>query len=130
MGPRRRVAVAYGPTECCVYCTGYDCTGYGGLQPGKNMIGTAVGSVSWIGDPRDSDRLVPIGAVGELLVEGPILAKGYLEDEAKTAAAFVRPRWMGGNRVAYRTGDLVRYAEDGIDFVKRYEGRVTPTKIN
>jgi len=125
MAPYRRVAIAYGPTECCVYCTGYDCNENNGTPPGKNMIGTSVGSVSWIVDTRDHNKLAPLGAIGELLIEGPILATGYLDDESKTNAVFVKPAWMDGNRTAYRTGDLVRYHEDGnIEYLGRKDSQV------
>lgn len=74
----------------------------------------------WIVDPMDYDRLVPIGAVGELLVEGPIVGSGYLNNPDKTAASFIpSPRWAKpspGTTIQkrfYKTGDLVRYDEDG-----------------
>ncbi|KAE8823687.1 hypothetical protein HRS9122_10456 [Pyrenophora teres f. teres] len=73
----------YGPTECCIVCTGYTTT-----QAFKTgTIGTAIASVSWVVDPEDYHKLAPLGSVGELLVEGPILARGYLNDAEKTAAA-------------------------------------------
>ena len=38
---------------------------------------------------------VPFGAVGELVVEGTTLALGYLDDSARTQAAFIRdPPWL------------------------------------
>ncbi|KAI0568190.1 CaiC, Acyl-CoA synthetases (AMP-forming)AMP-acid ligases II, partial [Pyrenophora tritici-repentis] len=66
--------------------------------------------------------LAPLGSVGELLVEGPILARGYLGDAEKTAAAFIQdPTWLlegSGEHVGrhgrlYKTGDLVHYDADG-----------------
>ncbi|KAL2022217.1 hypothetical protein VTK56DRAFT_5827 [Thermocarpiscus australiensis] len=123
--PARRVLIAYGPTECTVICAGHDVTDPESLRPGRSSIGNSVGSVGWIGDPRDHDKLVPIGAIGELLVEGPILARGYLGDEAKTDAAFVRPVWAGGRKRMYRTGDLVRYQEDGtMEYLGRRDNQV------
>jgi long-subunit acyl-CoA synthetase (AMP-forming) len=63
---------------------------------------------------------MPIGATGELLIEGYIVANGYLEEPAKTAAAFISaPRWaaqLGAEvegRRWYKTGDLVQYQENG-----------------
>jgi amino acid adenylation domain-containing protein/non-ribosomal peptide synthase protein (TIGR01720 family) len=123
--PTRRVLIAYGPTECTVICAGHDVTDPDSLRPGKSSIGNSVGSVAWIGDARDHNKLVPIGAIGELLVEGPILARGYLDDEAKTDAAFVKPAWAGGRRRMYRTGDLVRYQEDGtMEYLGRRDNQV------
>ena len=83
-------------------------------------IGKAFGCGScWIVDPSDYKRLIPIGAVGELVVDGPTLARGYLGDLEKTAETFVEtPVWLeriaaGKRRRLYKTGDLVRYQADG-----------------
>ncbi|KAI0569862.1 HC-toxin synthetase, partial [Pyrenophora tritici-repentis] len=108
----------YGPTECCIFCTGY--TSKQGFEP--STIGTSVASVSWVVDPENHDRLAPLGSIGELLVEGPILARGYLNDTEKTAVAFIDdPAWLlegyeghaGRRDRLYKTGDLVRYDADG-----------------
>jgi non-ribosomal peptide synthetase component F len=40
-------------------------------------------------DASNHNHLCPIGAPGEILIEGPQLAHGYLSDAEKTAAAFV-----------------------------------------
>ncbi|KAL7773083.1 hypothetical protein CFE70_003047 [Pyrenophora teres f. teres 0-1] len=108
----------YGPTECCIFCTGY--TSEQGFEP--STIGTSVASVSWMVDPENHERLAPLGSMGELLVEGPILARGYLNDVNKTEAAFINdPVWLlegyrghaGRRGRLYKTGDLVRYDVDG-----------------
>jgi amino acid adenylation domain-containing protein len=67
----------------------------------------------------------PDGETGELWIGGDGLAKGYIGDPEKTAAAFVLDadgkRW-------YRTGDLGHYREDG-DLI--FEGRMDhQVKIN
>ena len=82
-------------------------------------------------DPANDQLLSPIGSVGELLLEGGILARGYLHDEIKTKCAFISdPTWLPkeeGRRL-YRTGDLVRYLPDGTLI---YEGRKgTQIKLN
>ncbi|KAK1992241.1 AMP-dependent synthetase and ligase, partial [Colletotrichum falcatum] len=80
-------------------------------------------------DPEDETRLVPDGCTGEMLIEGPILASGYLGDPERTAAAFVRvpPAWAGDPgrdssrpRRLYRTGDLAWRDGGG---VLHFEGR-------
>ncbi|CAN9330998.1 unnamed protein product [Alternaria alternata] len=108
----------YGQTECCAICTGY----VGKREFESGTIGTSIASVSWVVDPENHHRLVPLGSIGELLVEGPILARGYLNDAKKTAAAFIDdPAWLlegcgdytGRRGRIYKTGDLVRYNSDG-----------------
>ncbi|KFY76366.1 hypothetical protein V499_03977 [Pseudogymnoascus sp. VKM F-103] len=118
----------YGPSECTVFSS---CLG--GLQPdtsGAN-IGRGIGSVLWVVDPGNHERLMPIGCVGELLIEGPILAHGYLNDQEKTTAVFIEnPEWaehfgLGRRRRFYKTGDLVRYNPDGtLNFMGRKDTQV------
>ncbi|KAJ6001073.1 hypothetical protein N7481_001482 [Penicillium waksmanii] len=76
----------------------------------------------WLADPVDHNRLMPVGAVAELLLEGPGLAREYLNDSTKTAGRFITsPAWLRGDgRRVYTTGDLVQYLADG-SF--RYIGR-------
>ncbi|MEV3965077.1 amino acid adenylation domain-containing protein [Nocardia sp. NPDC050193] len=65
-------------------------------------------------------RPVPPGAVGELYLSGPGLARCYHRRPATTAAAFVPdPYGPPGTRM-YRTGDLVAWNIDGS---LRYAGR-------
>jgi amino acid adenylation domain-containing protein len=113
-----KILNVYGPAECCVTCVA--CTTPQELKSGS--IGRSIASVSWVVDPENHDKLAPIGSIGELLVEGPILARGYLDDPAKTAAAFINdPIWLvqggighpGRRGRLYKTGDLVRYDPDG-----------------
>ena len=109
---------AYGPTECAIFCAGY--VGMEGFESG--VLGKSIASVSWIVDRDDHNKLAPIGSVGELVVEGPILARGYLNDAEKTDAAFIEdPTWLlegsaechGRRGRMYKTGDLVYYRYDG-----------------
>ena len=91
-----------------------------------NNAGRSTSAVlTWIADPQNKERLVPIGAVGELLVESPIIAREYMGDPARTAASFLGyPAWLREIREAesrlYSTGDLFQYLEDGS---MRYVGR-------
>ncbi|KAJ4356118.1 uncharacterized protein N0V89_004146 [Didymosphaeria variabile] len=106
-GPHVRLMNAYGPTEASVLVT------INTHVTDATNIGHGVGALTWIADRNNADRLVPMGAVGELLLEGPTLARGYLNEPAKTRAAFVdSPSWAPGRRF-YKTGDLVRLREDG-----------------
>ncbi|KAH5617621.1 hypothetical protein HBI23_252310 [Parastagonospora nodorum] len=120
----------YGPTECCVICTAYSTT----EDFKTGTIGKSIASVSWVVDSENHHRLAPLGSIGELLVEGPILARGYLNDAEKTAAAFIDdPAWLlegcvghaGRQGRLYKTGDLVRYDGDGnLVCVGRKDGQV------
>ncbi|RAL03130.1 nonribosomal peptide synthase [Aspergillus ibericus CBS 121593] len=116
----------YGPSECSVAAAANP-----GLQTTTDPanIGNAVGGVLWVADAKQPSKLLPIGAVGELLISGPILARGYLGDPEKTAAAFVEQQsFIPGAEERerfYRTGDLVRYNADGtIHFIGRADGQV------
>ncbi|KAK2601699.1 hypothetical protein QQS21_004774 [Conoideocrella luteorostrata] len=122
---------AYGPTECAVCCVIND---YASNEADASTIGRPIGSVIWVVDPENHEKLVPIGAVGEIMVEGPILARGYLNDEEKTAAAFIQdPPWLqrggpahpGRRTRLYKTGDLAKYKSDGsLVFVGRKDMQV------
>jgi amino acid adenylation domain-containing protein len=85
----------------------------------------------WLADPTNINRLTPVGAIGEMLIEGPNLARGYLDDPQKTADTFIEaPEWIqdfypGRGRRVVRTGDLARYHSDGsIVYVGRKDTQV------
>jgi len=131
---------AYGPTECSVVATTSTKvnTAHQVCNADPSNIGSAVGGRIWVVDPRSSDRLVPIGAVGELLVEGRHVARGYLNMPEQTARSFIRePSWtknsqlsavLGNGAPMYLTGDLVRYNSDGsVSYISRKD---TQVKVN
>ena len=105
----------YGPCECSVISL---MARFSDRVRSTNL-GYGVGAATWIVDQNNHDRLMPIGAVGELVLEGPIVGRGYLGEPEKTAAAFIKsPKWLlGRNRGQrgrlYKTGDLVKYNTDG-----------------
>lgn len=102
---------SYGPAETSIWTTCSPGVDIG--HPGNN-IGRRMGCLTWVVDVDNYHRLAPIGVVGELIVEGPILAKEYLHDPQKTADAFVHdPAWRTEPCRLYRTGDLVRYNSSG-----------------
>lgn len=120
-----RLQNIYGPTECSINCCHNPDVG---VSSDVTNIGRAVGGVSWVVDANNHNNLVPIGCVGELLIEGPILARHYLHNPEKTQQSFIEdPTFMlllakniretavfptKGHRM-YKTGDLVRYNSDG-----------------
>ncbi|PYH86082.1 acetyl-CoA synthetase-like protein [Aspergillus uvarum CBS 121591] len=115
----------WGPVETSIICTGNI------TPPDNRNIGNAFGCRTWVVDRNDHRRLLPIGAVGEVLVEGAIVARGYLNEPEKTAEVFVEsPPWMKRGSETdglrqYRTGDLARYNADGtLHFVERKDTQV------
>jgi amino acid adenylation domain-containing protein len=122
---------AYGPAECAVICSTFT-HGSASAPVPPATIGKAVGSKFWIVEPADHNKLAHVDAVGELVVEGPIVARGYLNDSVKTGNAFIPvPRWRSifgtynaGQRM-YKTSDLVRYNPDGtLVYVGRKDSQV------
>lgn len=95
------------------------------MLPGleTTMIGASVSSVAWVVDPCNHHVLVPVGAVGELVLEGPVLASHYLGKE-QSENFFESPSWLASMdgqsdtslpqlRRFFKSGDLVRYNSDG-----------------
>ncbi|KAI6765955.1 hypothetical protein HG530_007025 [Fusarium avenaceum] len=80
-------------------------------------IGKGVGLVTWVVDPENHENLLPLGSIGELLLEGPAVGHGYFKDPKKTAEVYISdPHWLiraGRRGRLYKTGDLVRYNDDG-----------------
>ncbi|KAL8713658.1 MAG: hypothetical protein Q9220_002184 [cf. Caloplaca sp. 1 TL-2023] len=123
-----RLINCYGPSECG------GCTAHEYLESGSpaDTIGFPLPCFKfWVVAEDDVNRLVSIGAVGELLVEGPTLARGYLNDESRTREAFIEsPVWLPTDtdetpRRFYRTKDLVQYRTDGsLRFVGRSDTQV------
>ena len=69
--------------------------------------------------------LVPPGAVGEIVIGGPGVGRGYLRRPDVTAAAFLPDPWGAPGSRLYRTGDLGRYTEDGqIEILGRNDHQV------
>lgn len=129
----RRIAVigGYGPAECTLLTT---------IQPdlrqcsSSTNIGTAPAAACWLVDPEDVTKLVPVGAEGELLIEGPLVGNGYIKNAKATAISFVdAPPWLQRFRrssagMVYRSGDLACYNPDGS---LQYLGRKdTQMKVN
>lgn len=127
---KAQVMNAYGPAECHICVV--NCAS---SSPDEaTRIGKGAGVVTWVVDPENHDRLLPPGATGELLIEGPLVGRGYLQDVRKTKASFIHnPAWLlrgssahqGRQGRLYKTGDLVRYHEDGsLSYVGRKDTQV------
>ena len=111
----------YGPTEAAVDVTFWACAGRTGGVP----IGRPIGNLRIHLVDRGL-RPVPIGTVGELMIGGVGLGRGYLARPDLTAERFV-PDPLGaeaGGRL-YRTGDLARHRRDGaIEYLGRLDHQV------
>jgi acyl-CoA synthetase (AMP-forming)/AMP-acid ligase II len=101
-------------------------------KPGS--VGIAIpGTEVWIEDEQGR-RLGP-GEVGELVVRGRHVMRGYWEAPEATAARF-RPGPIPGERLCY-TGDLFRMDEDGFlyfvgrkdDIIKSRGEKVAPKEV-
>jgi amino acid adenylation domain-containing protein len=110
-----RLMNGYGPSECSVKCS-INCNI---SRNDPRNIGHSVGSNLWVVEPANHNRLAPLGAIGELLIESPNLAKGYMNRPVDGEEKFIAsPPWLrdfrgGHSAKVYKTGDLVKYLEDG-----------------
>ncbi len=114
---------AYGPTENAILSTIYEVRGDESFTNGV-PIGRAVSnSGAYIMDPRQ--QLVPAGVMGELVVTGDGVARGYT-DPSRDRDRFVQVTIDGQRVRAYRTGDRVRYRpKDGqIEFFGRMDQQI------
>lgn len=108
-----RLMIAYGPTEASVFCATREISS----SKSAKIMGEPVGCWAFIVDPQNHNRLLPLGAPGELLVCGPVVGAGYLGNVEATKQAFVsRPVWASEffsrssmPKGFYKTGDLARY---------------------
>ena len=119
--PICRMLNAYGPTETTVCASISDSLAPEAQPPiGRPMTNMTAFVVDSAGDP------VPIGVIGELLVGGLGLTRGYVTDPALTAARFV-PDYLSGasGQRLYRTGDRVRWRPNGeLEYVGRVDQQV------
>lgn len=96
----------YGPTEATIGCTMYPRVPANGKPANIGPQFLNVGS--FVLKPETNEPVLR-GAVGELVVSGKLVGKGYLNRAKLTEERFPT---MFGEKV-YRTGDLVRITHDG-----------------
>lgn len=116
----------YGPTETTVTATIFDPIA-AGYDPSQAEIP--------IGYPLPSSQIyildenlqpLPQGAIGEMYIGGPGLARGYLNLAENTASKFIaNPLSDQPESRLYRTGDTARYLPDGsLEFIGRIDFQV------
>lgn len=112
-----KIINGYGPSETTICCTMF--------KFDKNIpdnyitpIGSPIGN-SKILICDKMKKLVPIGVVGEIYVQGECVGNGYLNNPEKTAESFDLK-----NRI-YKTGDSAKWLADGsILFVGRNDNQI------
>ncbi|PNP39601.1 hypothetical protein TGAMA5MH_08417 [Trichoderma gamsii] len=113
----------YGPAEASI-CAWNPAVGRSGRS---TNLGRPLSSAFWVVEPSNYSQLVPVGCVGELLIEGPMLARGYLNVSDDVAANWMEEvDWLPGDKKRlYCTGDLVRRNADGtFEFMGRKDTQV------
>ncbi len=112
----------YGPTECTIISTSFLADKYYDPFP----IGKPVNNAHMYIVDKNLKRL-PVGAVGELCISGPLVSRGYLNRPEQTEKTYVKNPFDSdkAHSVLYHTGDIVKYMNDGnISYVGRRDGMV------
>ena len=112
----------YGPTEATIIVTAFEVDQkYTDIPIGKPLENVR----TYVTDSYG--KRLPAGALGELWLSGPQVARGYLNRLDKQAEVFITNPFTDEAKWApvYRTGDIVRYLPDGnIQFIGRRDGQV------
>lgn len=109
----------YGPTECAVDVTYYDCvpSDVNPVPIGKPIYNTQL----YVVDKHCN--LTPIGVTGELCIAGTNVGQGYLNNPSLTAEKFIDNPFGKGK--LYKTGDNAYWRDDGqLIFCGRIDGQV------
>jgi non-ribosomal peptide synthetase-like protein len=117
----RRMLNVYGPTECTVNTTVWDCVPDVPVTIGKPLPGYTTCILD------EKRRPVSPGEAGELYIGGVGVARGYLNQPELTKKHFVPHDHHdnGHSETLYRTGDLVQKADNGdLLFLGRIDGQV------
>jgi amino acid adenylation domain-containing protein len=130
MFPNARIFSMYGLTECkrCTYLPPED------LARKPQSVGIAIPNTElWLVD--EHDRRVGPGGVGQLVIRGATVMRGYWEKPEETAKS-LRSGPLPGERVLY-TGDYCRLDDDGYlyfvgrmdDIIKSRGEKVPPNEV-
>ncbi|MBQ4575695.1 MAG: amino acid adenylation domain-containing protein [Clostridia bacterium] len=99
----------YGPTECTVDVSYYDCEPQN--IPENIPIGKPIDNTQLLVLDK-CQNLLPVGVVGELYISGVGVGKGYLNRDELTKEKFVSNPF-GQYPVMYKSGDLAKWLPDG-----------------
>ncbi|MGB3464106.1 MAG: amino acid adenylation domain-containing protein, partial [Cyclobacteriaceae bacterium] len=112
----------YGPTEATVDVTTIDLSKHP-TKGSEVLIGKPVANTS-IYIVNERNNLQAVGIIGEILIGGRQVGKGYLNRPALTQEKFIANPFRSGERL-YRSGDLGRWLADGnIEFIGRKDDQV------
>ncbi len=118
--PRAHLYNEYGPTECSVWSTVFDCAGT--LARPQVPIGRPIPGIR-VHVVCEDGTLAPIGISGELWIGGPSVSEGYLRRPDLTRERFGPDPFVPGR--VYRTGDRARWLPDGnLEFLGRLDHQV------
>lgn len=107
--PQSRIVNAYGPTEATVALSAVAVTDEMLATCKRLPIGyTKADSPTYVID--EAGHPLPSGQQGEIIVSGPAVSKGYLNNPEKTAEAFFVYKGLP----AYHTGDLGKMTDEGL----------------
>ena len=107
--PQARIINAYGPTEATVALSAVAVTDEMLQNCNRLPIGyTKADSPTFVID--EEGQKVPNGQQGEIIVCGPAVSKGYLNNPEKTAEAFFEFEGLP----AYHTGDVGSMTDEGL----------------
>jgi acyl carrier protein len=123
--PNSSIENWYGPTEATIACSRYVLTQFSDRpNTGSDLVAIGSGFTNMQLSVHDSNlQSVKSGIPGELLLSGPQICTGYLDEPVKTATSFVI--LPDRTSVAYRTGDRVVQDDQGqIHFLGRIDNQV------
>ncbi|MFC4097880.1 non-ribosomal peptide synthetase [Euzebyella saccharophila] len=121
--PSTKLYNEYGPTEATVWATAHE------IVPAEMEKTVAIGrgvAGNKIYLLNKNLEMVPFGAVGEIYISGPSLAKGYLNKAELSSAVFLKnPFSHSAYEKMYKTGDLGRFRADrNLEFLGRADQQV------
>lgn len=114
--PNVRLHNLYGPAECTIDVSYHRC------MPGEHII--PIGRPVWNTELKIVNtygKEIPDGYIGEILIVGDLVGKGYLGNPKESEKRFLQIEGQSG----YRTGDLGYIAENGeIIYVGRMDREI------